>query len=187
MQKAKSPNGAGGALPGGDAKPKAPKTPCNEPGGCGGRGPGGPGGAGGNAGGSGGRRRRRLQSAENSGSGSLGFGASRALGRDAGPGKASPPSDAATLARLDAFAAGREVLAFEGPWVHAKVIHFAAWPNKVSCRGEYTRDSHVWQPRKHAATKALPRAVASPSFLAPVFWLSSEFTRFPAHCRGSAC
>jgi hypothetical protein len=61
---------------------------------------------------------------------------------------------------LDAFAAGREVLAFEGAWVHAKVIHFAAWPNKVGCRGEYTRGSHE---------STQPRAVASPSFLAPVF------------------
>jgi hypothetical protein len=51
---------------------------------------------------------------------------------------------------LDAFAAGREVLAFEGAWVHAKVIHFAAWPNKVGCRGEYTRGSH--EARSHEST-----------------------------------
>ena len=52
--------------------------------------------------------------------------------KDGGGGRhlndASPDSEA--LARLASFAAGREVMALEGPWLDAKVVHLAAWPNE---------------------------------------------------------
>jgi len=99
-QKAKSPNGAGGALP--ENKSNAQKKKQQQQPDA--------------------TKKGKEKQAEANTSSSSGR---RLLGGTDGS------VDPAVAARLEAFAAGREVMAFEGPWRHAKVIHFAAWPNKV--------------------------------------------------------